>query len=426
MGLKGKKLLILGGATTEIPLVQRAKELGVYTIVTDMYDFKTSPAKNYADEAWNISWTNLDELSAKCKEENIGGILAGYSESHVEYMIKLSSLLNFPCYITKEQLEITRNKKKFKEVCKRNGVPVVRDYCDVADVDSFPVIVKPTDRGGSIGVSVAHNEEELKQAYSYAMEMSVEKNVVIEDFISDGFKFDVYYLIIDGKIIYLTCSDTITSDKGGELGIIQNAWLYPSKFKNAYDSGPRSNVEAMIKDMGIKNGHITFSSFVLHDKSFMFFETGFRLSGDQAFTYTNTVGKTNVLDAMITYAINGDAKEVISDMDKSASGLIAGKKCLTINAYAKGGEIKSIDGLERIEAMPDCTYVLKNVSVGDKCDDSHAILKKICQAVFVNDSVESLKEDADNMYSALTVTDLNDKDMIFDRIDSNVVIDWWN
>jgi hypothetical protein len=29
-----------------------------------MYDFKTSPAKNYADEAWNISWTNLDELSA--------------------------------------------------------------------------------------------------------------------------------------------------------------------------------------------------------------------------------------------------------------------------------------------------------------------------------------------------------------------------
>lgn len=33
--------------------------MGLYTIVTDNnYDWNNAPAKMYADEAWNISWTD--------------------------------------------------------------------------------------------------------------------------------------------------------------------------------------------------------------------------------------------------------------------------------------------------------------------------------------------------------------------------------
>ena len=35
MDLKGKKLLVLGGTTASLDLVRNAKEMGVYTIVTD-------------------------------------------------------------------------------------------------------------------------------------------------------------------------------------------------------------------------------------------------------------------------------------------------------------------------------------------------------------------------------------------------------
>ena len=39
------KLLILGGNPTEIEIVERAKKLGLYTIVTDNHtDWKLSPA----------------------------------------------------------------------------------------------------------------------------------------------------------------------------------------------------------------------------------------------------------------------------------------------------------------------------------------------------------------------------------------------
>ena len=67
--LKGKKLLVLAGGVNLITLVQRAKELGIYTIVTDYYDVENSPAKLVADEYWNISWDDIDALEAKCREE---------------------------------------------------------------------------------------------------------------------------------------------------------------------------------------------------------------------------------------------------------------------------------------------------------------------------------------------------------------------
>ena len=55
--LKGKKLLILAGAPVHCKVVQSAKEMGVHTIVTDYLNYEESPAKQIADEYWNLNIT---------------------------------------------------------------------------------------------------------------------------------------------------------------------------------------------------------------------------------------------------------------------------------------------------------------------------------------------------------------------------------
>lgn len=63
MNLTGKKLLILGATAGEISLVKRAQKYGIYVIVTDNHtDYTLAPAKNVADEAWDISWSDIDTL----------------------------------------------------------------------------------------------------------------------------------------------------------------------------------------------------------------------------------------------------------------------------------------------------------------------------------------------------------------------------
>ncbi len=61
--LFGKKLLILGAYNSEIEIVNCAHEMGLTTIVTDNHtDWNFAPAKYVADEAWNISWSDIDTL----------------------------------------------------------------------------------------------------------------------------------------------------------------------------------------------------------------------------------------------------------------------------------------------------------------------------------------------------------------------------
>ena len=89
--LKGKKLLILGGAPNEVPIVLRAQSMGIYVIVTDMYiDHNVSPAKDIADEYWDISWSDIGKLKEKCSVECVDGVLGGFSEIKIESQIAVS------------------------------------------------------------------------------------------------------------------------------------------------------------------------------------------------------------------------------------------------------------------------------------------------------------------------------------------------
>lgn len=208
------KLLILSASHNEIDLVLRAKELGIYTVVTDWYDTDHSQAKLVADEYWNISWNDIDELEKMCRKEHIDGVTGGYSEFVVEAVIKLCERLDLPCYCNMDQLDVTRDKLKFKAFCRQNGVPVVHEYNSIDEVNHYPVIIKPTDRAGSIGISVARNKSELETGFAYAMDLSASKNVIIEDYVNDGTKFDVYYSVVDGEPALLATSDT-TMVRGG-------------------------------------------------------------------------------------------------------------------------------------------------------------------------------------------------------------------
>ena len=74
-----KKLLILGGTFNDVSIVEEAKAMGIYTIVTDSHtDLNRSPAKRIADEYWTINWSDIPALEEKCRHERIDGVFAGY------------------------------------------------------------------------------------------------------------------------------------------------------------------------------------------------------------------------------------------------------------------------------------------------------------------------------------------------------------
>ena len=314
---------------------------------------------------------------------------------------------------------MTRDKVKFKETCRRYGVPTVQEWHSVEEVDDFPVIVKPVDRGGSIGISIATNPDELRSAYRYAMTLSVCKQVIIERFLQ-GQKMDVYYAIEDGEIRMLTTNDAINATANGFERVVQSAWLYPERHVRALIEKEDVHLRSMIRGMGVTNGCIFFSGFVGPDEEFSFFECGFRLEGGHQDEYVSRRGPYNFLDLFIYHALFGDVRSVErGEVDDRL-------KCVTVNFYAKAGTIGAISGMKEIAKIPDCTLAQVSGLVGQVCKDDRAILSKVAMASFASEDPKALKADVDECYRLFELRDANGRDMVYDRIDTGAITSWWS
>ena len=174
--LKGKKLLILGGAFQHCKLVEAAKELGVITYVTDYLPLDKAPAKQIADRYFMYNITEYDAIAQACINEQIDGVIATSLDACQRPYQKICEMLSKPCFGTAEQYRILTDKNIFKEYCRKNGVDVIPEY-SIHDFENeeicnknveFPILIKPCDSRGSRGQTICENYEQAKEAIAFA------------------------------------------------------------------------------------------------------------------------------------------------------------------------------------------------------------------------------------------------------------------
>ena len=150
MDFTGKRLLILAGAGVHNKVVLAAKEMGIYTIVTD--NIANSPAKKIADESWMYSITDIDAIVERCKTEPVDGVVNFCIDPGQKPYLQICTSLGLPCYANADQLAIFTDKRRFKEYCAAHNVDVIPEYT-IEDIQNgkaeYPVFIKPTDSRGS-------------------------------------------------------------------------------------------------------------------------------------------------------------------------------------------------------------------------------------------------------------------------------------
>ncbi len=404
-----KKILILGANNTETTIVNAAKEMGVYTIVTDNHDdWDLSPAKKHADEAWNVSWSDIDTLEDLCRKNAVSGVIAGFSEFRVDCMIQLCERLHLPCSITKDQLEITRDKKKFKELCRQYDLSCIHEY-DLDSCNSFPVIIKPVDRAGSIGINVAYDKSQLEEFYKIALSLSPTKNVIIEDFIRDGFKFDVYYYVQDSIPFLLGTSDTIMCKGAEGAEFLQKAWTFPSNVEKEFIEKCDRKIQQLLVGIGIHDCYVTMSAFY-HKNDFYFFEAGFRLSGDMSFNYYEGKTGINYEKTMIAYSLGMEMAERFLSFEQTKP-----LKSVILNVFGKNGKINKI-------ALPDLSLcpsrIIQNTYVkeGDLIQNRTKVLKKIAMFTIMSSNEDDLRSSIDFINNNVKFEDMACQDLIYEKV----------
>lgn len=418
MDLTNKKLLILGGNAISIEIVNAAKSMGVYTIVTDWYDTKRSPAKLVADEYWNEEIFKPERIAELIKEHHVDGVITGFTDSYLLQYQRICELAGLPCYATKEVFETTLDKAKFKDLCRKNGIPVVPEYqldnFDVSQISSANrILIKPVDNSGSRGIITCDHPEKFQECLNYALSFSEKKQVVIEKFI-DMDTFSTSYTIQDGVISMSTMNDRIVHKVAG-AGAVTNGGLYPSKYIDSYMEKMDKKVRAMYRNLGVKNGVLFIQGFT-DGETYYFYEMGYRLSGGRHFLYTENQNNSSSVKQLIHFAITGKMADYrIADRDNPRFKDI----CFQWNILGKEGEIASIKGFDKIAAMPEVISYSLDKKVGDKIGKDGTTAQKIAGLHTVVKDRKRMMDILNYIYSTFKVMDKDGNSLVLDTVSEN-------
>lgn len=364
--LAGKKLLILGGNPETTPLVEVANQMGVYTIVTS--GRSSDPAKKAAWKSFDVDGMDVPGLIALAREEAVDGVLVGVADILVPSYCKVCDALNLPCYATQQIVDVFAFKDVFKATCERYGVHGIPEYYLDAemkreDLDKivYPVMIKPVDNGGGVGMTVAYTEEELVAGVKKALDASYKKRFIVEKYMLCD-DMGMYYTFKDGYCSASCIYDRYTTDEQPGLSRVCLGGTYPSKHLDEYFERMHPNALRLFKEIGIKNGVLMLSGFY-ENGEFYVYDTGFRLQGEAPHLLMKAIHGFDQREMLIRFALTGSEGDV--NLEKDDDTRLRGKWASTLWFLLKQGHIAKIEGLDEIDKDGRIVANIQRLHTGD-------------------------------------------------------------
>lgn len=349
--LKNKKILFLEGESMLIPLLERAKELGIYTVIANWYSVEEAPAKLVADKHYEVDFSDMSNMLKIIKDEGIDGIFTAFTDSHLEVYQKICYAAGLPCFTTETLWEIMVNKAIFKKYCCMSGLPVVDEYslddikrgdCDIR----FPVIIKPVDNSGSRGISICKERETLMAAVDRALEFSQVKDVVIERYLRADYAL-ADFIISDGKAYFCASSDKPVNDDNKDYVNLPGGYMYPSKYDEIIKSRLTEAVQNFVNLIGYKNG-ILCLELIVEDGKIYVIEPQFRYGGKFQDVFIRKETGVDEIELLFHLAVYGNLG---ADMADKELDLPFKRNYVLMNLLIGEGEIGSIPSFDDILAI---------------------------------------------------------------------------
>ena len=274
-----KKIVIIGANDFQNPLILKAKEMGFETHVFAWQD--GSVGEKTADYFYPISIVEKEQILEVCKKikpDAVATIASDLANITVQYIAKN---LGLPANSDK-CIETSTNKYSMRCAFKENNVstPYFALVSDVSDLDfekfSFPVIVKPTDRSGSRGITKVLCKEDLKAAIELSCEQSFDKKAILEEYI-EGPEYSCECISHNGEHTMLTVTKKFTT---GAPRFIETGHIEPAPLSDEMLDKVKNEIFSGLDALEIKFGASHSEFRITPSGDVRIIEIGSRMGGD--------------------------------------------------------------------------------------------------------------------------------------------------
>ena len=269
------KIAIIGASTGQLPLCEKAKQMGLTTICFAWED--GAVCKDHVDKFYPISIFEKEKILEICKEEKINGVISNASDTLVETVAYISEQmgLNGNSYHVIQKI---KNKHYVRSVTSDIiNLKSIRNlkYDNLSESPLYPCVIKPISGAAKVGVHYVKNQDEFRTAINYAKEVSAD--IMIEEYIC-GREISVESLSFNGahSVVQITDKENSGSPHFVELSHHQPANLTPDLKNKLTDV-----VSKVLDAVNFKNGasHI---EFIIDDLEYIYLiEVNPRGGGDE-------------------------------------------------------------------------------------------------------------------------------------------------
>lgn len=270
--------MIIGASWEQEPLLKKAKEKGLYVIATNPYP--EAEGFKYSDESYIIEPRDLQKLDEIFQKTQPSAVIADECDYSMFAVAYLTNKYNLPGP-KMDSLIITNNKyleRKFAEKAKipqpKYRLCITYEEVKAACIDlEFPIMLKPIDNRGGIGVCKVERREGLKRAFFETLANSHSRQILVEKFIPGK--------VVTVEGLYTRAFNNLSfSTKKMHPKFPDNAMhlQYPGNLPDSVVKKLYSLNTNLIKQIGIEYG-LTHSEFMVNNDEIYFLEISNRGGG---------------------------------------------------------------------------------------------------------------------------------------------------
>jgi biotin carboxylase len=208
------KILILGAGRGQVDLIKAVKKYGHTAVVATIPG--SYPGIDWADEVIYSDISNPEQIDQAVINYGIQAVCTccfDTAMASLGYVCEKNGLIG----VSREAGSTARDKLLMKERMIAGGVrtPAYRkivcqeDLVAIPNYLNFPVVIKPVDQQGSLGVSIVETADMLNNAYINATENTNNHYCLAEEYI-EGQKHGANGCVANGEILFILPSEDIT------------------------------------------------------------------------------------------------------------------------------------------------------------------------------------------------------------------------
>lgn len=183
-----KKILILNGSHSEVPLIISAKKLGLKVLTTG--GLPSGIGHKYSDRYIKADFSDKDLILNIAKKNKINFICPPAHDLGMLTASYVAEKLKLPGFDSLRTTEIIHHKDKFKKFCKKINFKTPAtfnqnlSFNEIKNIHKISkVIIKPVDLGGGKGITIAKDNKSYEKGIEVAKKVSKSKKIVVEEFV---------------------------------------------------------------------------------------------------------------------------------------------------------------------------------------------------------------------------------------------------